>query len=394
MINANKLGHAAMFGDFDTFKRVADLCSDEDLANLYLKTCIRKENEEFVETEVPVLHYLSTMRSGVAKEKIKFLLERNYDVNKTDKNGYTALAYAVSVNDLEEVILLLENKANPFCKSPYPEYDTVYDSMFDKDGKCYNSVYKNPDINFSSQGNLYSGSIDEIKQQLQKIRTLCKPEFEGKPLLPTERVSYILLEGVEQSFSPSGHYDSQYLLKVSGYDEKVLDVAYINETKINKINAIKDKQLKKREKDELIRREVLVRENVLKSIIEKGCSVKDFYGLDEYFADGHTIFYVKKASHVSPKKWESVKKSYSNFVSYAENLQKMIDERNYLPKYPEDKLEKKAKVFEDNKRSVQEEAKFWGEKLSPNEEKRKTAEENISVYKEMLNKKFANKNCK
>lgn len=412
-VNISKLRYAVELGDFDTFKRVADLCSDEELSNLSIRTMMKygainygQAYNQFhcyddEEVMMPVLHYLSKEEGYKnSRDKIKYLLDRGYDVNKADENGYTALAYALDTSDFETGILLLEHKANPFSKSPWAEYETVYDCMFDKDGNYYDSYYPKAKHAIETTG-WFHGFPEEKMQQLQEIRELCKPELKEKPFLPAERILYIMLEGEEREISSIGKYDSKYLAKVSGHRGDVMDIVYINETKMKRLGEIKDKKQKRLRKNEFLRY-LLKRKEVYDSFIKKEGAVYGFVPtraerggtgprderdprLNEAYFEGEPVkFLFSTVSHVSPQIWEGAKKNYSMLISAAEKMQE-ARRRSDSEYQPKDRLEEKAQKFAKNKDFVIEmfnmlEKEEKDDKLSHDELCRRVAERNYRTW--------------
>ncbi len=176
-----------IYSKFEVFKKTADAIPNEELYNL---ECGQSH-------KIPILHWLSHVGYSdyeavdgsdiEANRKIEYLLKRGYDVNKPDKDGYTALLYAMNAGNLTTAIILLQNKANPFTKTPWPEYDTVYDYRFDKDGNYRDFAYRSHDEARSEVGSpKYVNDTKILEDRLQTIRALCKPEYEGKEIFSHE----------------------------------------------------------------------------------------------------------------------------------------------------------------------------------------------------------------
>ena len=167
-------------GDLDSFKKLADTFSDDKLSNMVCP---------FGNGQVPVLHYLAgysySDNSQIidVNKKIEYLHSRNCDINKPDKDGHTALMFAVQSRNLEAAIALLQQGAKPFDEYPVFGAGRIYDMLFDKDGNYYDFPYKQHDIHRKEPGSEEDiESIRLMSQRLEKIRNLCKPEYKGKPI--------------------------------------------------------------------------------------------------------------------------------------------------------------------------------------------------------------------
>lgn len=166
-------------GDLDSFKKLADTYSDDKLSNIVCP---------FGNGQIPVLHYLAGYSYSDNSEiidvnkKIEYLHNRNCDINKPDKYGHTALMYAVQSRNLEATIALLQHGAKPFDEYPVFGAGRIYDILFDKDGNYYDFPYQKHKHGVKPGSKEDIESIRLMSHRLEKIRNLCKPEYEGKPI--------------------------------------------------------------------------------------------------------------------------------------------------------------------------------------------------------------------
>ncbi len=181
--------------DFNRFEEVINSTPWNQITDLHIPVG---------DNNIPALHYCA-MRGGDDERsadhifKVEGLLKNHCDVNKPDKNGYTALAYAISAGNLEIARILLHKGADPFVKSPWPKYKTLYDAMFDENGNYRDFAYSCHKLQESDKNSFgYKISTDELEERLKAIRDFCKPELSEKSISAgLEREGKSALEGIK-----------------------------------------------------------------------------------------------------------------------------------------------------------------------------------------------------
>ncbi len=182
---------------FHDFKETLDAYSNDELQQMVV---IGERGNE-----IPLLHHLAKEAYSdysVDNDKIKYLLHRGYDANKLDRHGFSALGYAARVKNLTTAIILLEHGADPSHKPVTSIYDdvdkpsskskTIYDSLFDAKGNYYSFAYRNYDSHRNTiDSHSYKKDHKLMEFRLKKIRTLCKPEFEGKNIFKHQETGNI-----------------------------------------------------------------------------------------------------------------------------------------------------------------------------------------------------------
>ena len=170
-------------GECSLFKKALDMYNIDEISKMSVR-CSK--------SLPPILHYLSGQYYSdyeVDNDKIEYLLSRKYDVNQVDEKGRTPLAYAVNSRNLTTAIILLEHGADPFHRVDLMHEDgrvvnqTIYSILFDEKGNYYDFVYRNHNEDRRKKGSIGDKRDKKLMQmRLKKIRSLCKPEFEGKEL--------------------------------------------------------------------------------------------------------------------------------------------------------------------------------------------------------------------
>lgn len=202
---SNFLAYCARDVDFDVFKEIAGLYTNKELENTHIVSASKEK--------IPLLHLLAAKRYSdyePANDEIKYLIEeRKYPVNQKDENGYTALNAAQFAGNLTSATLLLEHGADPFNKTPFTKYQTIYDAWFDKEGNYRDFNYQHHEANFEPNKSYFSNEYNQqrrreqkeatilLESHLQKIRALCKPEYEGKPLFSDKESEGLTLKEKE-----------------------------------------------------------------------------------------------------------------------------------------------------------------------------------------------------
>lgn len=317
--------------EFEKFKKIADTLSDEELYKLNIR-------DAYTEDMRPVLHWLSGFGYSdyeavdgsqmEANKKIEYLLKRGYDVDKTDKDGYTALAHAIQVGNYTTAILLLQNKANPFSKSPWEGYDTVYDFMFDKDGNYRDRTYRNHSTERQDKTPESIRDTEILEDRLQKIRALCKPQFEGQKISCSnideyQDATYKKLKNCSRDYSEC------YIKLFHGH---LQDIIMVPVTKLKKIGEIRDRGKRKKAKDKMLE-EFLGEKDWLNEIIKREPS-------SEEILKQLTAMDFGNEEEISKAEWKTLKENDSRLLSYAEKMVNTI--RSDIPKDP---LEEKAAYF-------------------------------------------------
>lgn len=317
--------------EFEEFKKIADTLSVEELYNLNIR-------DAYTEDTRPVLHWLSGFGYSdyeavdgsqmEANKKIEYLLKRGYDVDKTDETDITALAYAIQAGNYTTAILLLQNKANPFSESPWEGYDTVYDFMFDKDGNYRDRTYGNHSTERQDKTPESIRDTEILEDRLQKIRALCKPQFEGQKI-SCSNIDEYQDATYKKLKNCSGGYSECYIKLFHGH---LQDIIMVPVTKLKKIGEIRDRGKRKKAKDKMLE-EFLEEKDWLNKIIKREPS-------SEEILKQLTAMDFGNEEEISKAEWKTLKENDSRLLSYAEKMVNTI--RSDIPKDP---FEEKAAYF-------------------------------------------------